>query len=297
MSLRDQILAALGEHPDGLTSKELAPLCPSCEDDLSMIGRVIAGLRAANEIRAGSELRDGGAIWIKGGEEREAIESKLSLPYRPDLKPPPLSEAARAIAAMRNKEPTERASARPVSRPVPALPPVPHQKPEEEPAAMSTVREKIEAALRAHGPMTSRDLAKHVSAKGLGQHCFELATRGVLKKFKGDGPRSGIYALPDQKKGEVEASPPTEPKAPKTPKTPKKKAVKAKKPSKTSTPRAERRDPPPAPTNGDARFAIDEAGKLGIEKEGGKLALEPEEFERLRDFIERTKPVWDVAGA
>jgi len=64
-----------------------------------------------------------------------------------------------------------------------------------------------------------------------------------------------------------------------------------KKPAKR--PRAVIPAEPPAPLNGEgAHFAIDEQGKLGIETREAKIALEPAEFERLRGFIERTKPVW-----
>lgn len=61
MTARDQVLEALKDCPDGLTSKELAAKCDAAEYDPQIVGRVIAGLRQENLIRPGTELRDGGA--------------------------------------------------------------------------------------------------------------------------------------------------------------------------------------------------------------------------------------------
>lgn len=289
MSLRDQILEALTEHPEGLTSKELAPMCQSSEDDAAMVGRVIAGLRAENVIHAGAELREGQAIWISGpGKKTAPPEPKYTLPYRPDAKPAPaVSEAARAIAAMRADK------SAPVRRPAQPAPQPRAADPSQEYSAMKTIREKIEAALKTHGPMDSRTMRKRgLKHDALAQNLRDLAEKGVLKRL-GGGPRSSIYGLPGQKLGDATPPPKAEPRAPQTPKAPKPKKVK--KARNSSAPKkAARRDPPPAlPVNGEPAFAINEAGELGIEVDGQKVRLDAGAFERLRSFIERTKPVWN----
>ncbi len=62
-----------------------------------------------------------------------------------------------------------------------------------------SVREKVEAALLAHGPMDVRSLAKHVKdTNHLSTIVAQLARDGVLKKL-GGGTRSTIYGTPSQK--------------------------------------------------------------------------------------------------
>src|SRR3954464_7957465 len=94
MTTRAEGLAALKAHAAGLTSKELAPLCPAAECDVQVVGRVVAGMRSDGLIHPGSELREGGIIWLSGPAEREEREL-ASLPYAPANGKP-----ARAIAAM-----------------------------------------------------------------------------------------------------------------------------------------------------------------------------------------------------
>lgn len=56
-------------------------------------------------------------------------------------------------------------------------------------------------------------------------------------------------------------------------------------------------DPRPAAPNGNghAKFAIDADGTLGILKDGSRVDLQPDEFNALREFIDRTKQVWQPA--
>lgn len=294
MSTRDEILAALTDHPEGLTSKELAPLCPSAECDSMIVGRVIAGLRTEDVIHPGTELRDGATIWIFGKSPRvEVREPPVTLPEgaRPAAS---VSEAARAIAAMRTpaaglknyNKASAAAAAATESPPAPAK----AQQENHQEKPMATIREKIEAALREHGPMTSREIGKYVKAEGLGQNCAELAARGALKKLGNKGPRSTIYGLPGQKKGDA-APEPEAPQQVKTNKKPQLRSIRRAAPA----PSAPRRDARTS-NEGDAKFAINEQGELGIELEGQKLRLDSEAFARLRDFIGRTEPVWKVAA-
>ena len=82
---REEILAALAEHPDGLTTKELAPHCPACECDAQIVGRTIALLRSENVIHAGAELREGGAIWIAGPGEKKPPSPRVTSSGSPRL--------------------------------------------------------------------------------------------------------------------------------------------------------------------------------------------------------------------
>jgi len=40
-------------------------------------------------------------------------------------------------------------------------------------------------------------------------------------------------------------------------------------------------------------FAINDAGQLAVKKGDAGVVLEPEEFERLRVFVERAEQVWN----
>lgn len=285
MSTRDEVLAALTDHPEGLTSKELAPLCPACDCDPQVVGRTIAMLRAENVIHPGAELRDGGAIWIFGRPPAtEAPVERISLPEH-GRAAPQVSEAARAIAAMRQ-------GSTGAPRPKPAAPESAATAAPQEGASM-TIRAKIEGVLRMHGPMNSRAMRKHgLKDDTLGQHLGDLANRKILVRLPGGGPRSTIYALPGQKAGEKTAPPPVaDPKVERAPKGKKAKKAARAKVKRAKTPPAPR---PAAPRNGGAVFAINEGGELGIEQEGTKLSLDHEAFARLREFISRTEPVWSA---
>lgn len=76
------------------------------------------------------------------------------------------------------------------------------------------------------------------------------------------------------------------------------KADAAKKPRRRKA-RQEREPQPPAPRQpqqpdpGEAQFAINALGELGIEKGEKKIHLARAEFAVLREFIERTQEVWE----
>jgi hypothetical protein len=50
---------------------------------------------------------------------------------------------------------------------------------------------------------------------------------------------------------------------------------------------------PEATADGASVFAINDVGQLALKKGLNGVVLEPEEFARLRTFIERTDPVWN----
>lgn len=296
-STREEILAALADHPEGLTSKELAPLCPACDCDPQIVGRTIAMLRAENVIHPGAELRDGGAIWIFGKAPAPTQVERITLPEHGRAAPAQVSEAARAIAAMRSGS---------AGAPRPRAPAAPSQQQPEQAApqegASMTIRAKIEAVLRTHGPMTSRAMRKHgLKDDTLGQHLGDLATRKILVRLPGGGPRSTVYALPGQKAVEKTEAPAETTKVERAPKARKAKKVKAAraKAKRAAAPRPRRphdadrfQVADPNELNGAPQFAINENGELGIEHEGQKMRLDAVAFARLRTFIEKTEPVW-----
>jgi len=61
-----------------------------------------------------------------------------------------------------------------------------------------TTTEKIKAALREHGPMTTYELGKKVKVPFLSQTCSQLRKSGALVVV-GGGPRAKLYGLPGQK--------------------------------------------------------------------------------------------------
>ena len=152
--------------------------------------------------------------------------------------------------------------------------------------AHKPLTERIGDALAKHGRCSLDELAKHVGTTKATLYTMmgKLKDEGIVRPVAGE---RGVYEAAKGAARTIEAPPAQA----------KKKVKKArrqktgKKPAKR--PRAVIPAEPPAPLNGEgAHFAIDEQGKLGIETREAKIALEPAEFERLRGFIERTKPVW-----
>jgi hypothetical protein len=144
-----------------------------------------------------------------------------------------------------------------------------------------TRREDIVAALDKHGPMTCERLGAHVDVKHLASLLSGLAKAGVLKK--NDVKRGATFALPSQSlpDGDDDAPPPSA-------KT--KRAPKAARPAAAAAVPASE---PAAAANGHgASYAITDAGTLALRKADDRLDLTPEEFARLRDFIEKTDPIW-----
>lgn len=137
MSTREEILAALTDSPAGLTSKELAPKCPSAECDPLIVGGLIAQLRTEDVIHAAEEKRDGATVWVFGPAPKEEQPAHVSVPLRTDRDTPNnrITDAARAIAAMREpstgRQAPVRATTPPATTPSPARP-VDQPKPKEE---------------------------------------------------------------------------------------------------------------------------------------------------------------------
>lgn len=283
MSTRDEVLAALEKHADGLTSKELAPMCPACECDQMIVGRVIAALKAEDQIHA-IGLREGATIYKLGGApNKEPAIERITLG---DSSSPRqnVSQAARDIAAMRqgSRIAAVRAPDRaptPVTTPSPARPAVLLKEPDM--SQKKPVAERVVEALKQHGQCNLHQLAKYTGS-----------TAGSLSTMIGkiDGVKRvarGIYALAG---AEAPKLAPANGKVEKPRKA--KKARVAKAPRKPKV----RKPTPQLPKNGDARFAIDEDGSLGITSEEKSMKLKPAEFARLRDFIERSEQVWSVSA-
>lgn len=62
--------------------------------------------------------------------------------------------------------------------------------------------DKIVAAFKKHGPMTTAQLREHHDHPHITTYCSQLAKRGVLGRL-GGGKRTTIYGLPDQKAPET----------------------------------------------------------------------------------------------
>ena len=278
MTTRDEILAALTEHRDGLTSKELAPLCPACECDEQIVGRVIAGLRAEDVIhpvglRAGATIYKFGPPPSERVNEQPVTETKLArIAPLPDRFP----KAAAGMAPDRAHSPA--------TTPAPAPAAAPHQ--EQAMATKKPLAERVVEALKKHGACTLEQLAKHA-----GSTAGSLSTiMGTLKKkygvIRGKAPgMPSTYSLGApadalQRGAELGRNKPK--------RKPQRVNGRAPAPSRAapSAPPAAR-----APIDG-AAFGINEMGEIGIEKGGVKVRLDVAEFARLREFIERTTPVW-----
>ena len=283
---RAEILQALRDNPDGLTSKELAPLCPAAECDEMIVGRVVATLRAEEEINAPGGFRDGATIYKLGAPVRQdEVGPRITLPESGGTRPPPVSAAALAIAAMRQPKaaPVRALGRAPTPATTPA--PAPAQPLHQEVAPMSkkdtSVAERVVEALTKHGPLDLDAL----SAKASTTKSTLYTMLGTLQKKHGVVRVSrGIYGM----KG-VSSPAPSRPEA-----QPDKKKVELR--ARADRPR--RSDPPDQKKNGNGtNFGINEHGELGIDAGEKKIVLDAEAFARLREFIERTKPVWDGAGA
>lgn len=78
VSTRDEILAALMNHPTGLTYKEIAKRCPACECDEQVVGRMVGALRSENLLHADG-FREGLQIYLPGPLAIEVHESPITL--------------------------------------------------------------------------------------------------------------------------------------------------------------------------------------------------------------------------
>lgn len=261
MTTRDEILAALTENPEGLNSKELAPLCPAAECDPLIVGRVIAALRAEEVIHPVG-LRDSATVYKFGKPPKESTAAEPGSDRGSGHQPRPASTTALAPA-----RPAE-------------------QRDEEEHMQKKPLKDRIVEALRSHGALNVDQLAKHADTTKatLGTMMGTLQkTAGVVKV------KRGVYAL----KGAAAPAPREQPERVSTPQ--RKKKLKAKRPP---APRpAPRNGHPSAPKveDGAPQFAINEHGELGIEVGEQRIRLDPSAFTRLRAFIESTEPVWKGA--
>jgi hypothetical protein len=276
VDLREEILAALAEeHPEGLTAPELLERCPAAESDEIELGSTIAHLRQDRQIKPlAGEFRDQRVVYVRCAPSEEQ----------------PVA-AGRASAAP-DKSPE--AHERPVA-------PTPAAFNEEKPMS---IRERVLAALKKAGPMTSRQMREHVDVKHVAVEMAQAADAGALVRL-GGGARSTIYGLPGQKaKVADQPAPPQDEKQKSKPRP--NKAKRKAQPPKGRGRRVSR--PAPASRNGNGRahapaasgpatngaaFAINEYGEIGIHRGNEVMKLDTAEFDRLREFIDRTKPIWN----
>lgn len=132
---------------------------------------------------------------------RKVVEYRMSLSgggrlvnqFKPYRSPVPVAPRADA----ETNEQVNAGSASHSSGPADQVAPGPRSPLQPRETRTMSVREKIEAALRKHGPMTVAAMRKHVDTSGLSGLMSKLARTGVTKKL-GGGAKSGIYGLPDQ---------------------------------------------------------------------------------------------------
>ncbi len=276
MSTRDQILEALTDNPAGLTPREITPHCTACECDEQIVARQIATLSAEHVIYPVG-LRAGQNVYVFG--KPPSAERVNEVPIEsPAGKPEPHHMPLRfsKTAAVRA----------PDRAPKPETTPSPAQRQPIQEVPMATkkpVAERVVAALKERGASTLEQLAKHADTTvgTLYQMMGTLKKNHGVHKHAQPGRQAALYSL-------EQAAPPQKRAAPAQP-------AKAKKPAVKKPARINGRAPaarPVPPTNGDAQFAINEVGELGIEIEGQKIKLDAPAFERLRGFIERTQSVW-----
>lgn len=266
--IRDQIRAALAQHGQ-MTCTELVEQCPEANGNRSMVLTSLQALRTEGKVKP---------LGLEAGEPLYDI-NEWPAPGEPELRVPRSSLeviAPRAIGVRKQKPAPEQAPSRPKSSTA-STTPAPAQVAAPQEGEM-TIREKIENALRAHGPMSAGALQKYVKGSAnLSASCSELADRNLLVKIPGHGPKR--YGLPGQKIADQVAAP---------------KGAKESAPATPTNPVSRINGAEHGDT---ARFAINEIGELGIEKDGAKVGLDKAEFYRLRQFIERCTPIIEGVDA
>lgn len=75
MATRDEILAALAAHPEGLNCPELLEYCPNAEGEEMLIGNAIAGLRREGVVRCDG-FRDARQIYFLNASARSQAPAK-----------------------------------------------------------------------------------------------------------------------------------------------------------------------------------------------------------------------------
>jgi hypothetical protein len=171
VSTRADILAALSDHPDGLTLHEIAPLCKACECDEQIVGRTVGMLKSEGVIYPAG-MRESVLVYAMGKPPEEELvnEPRIGEPLKP-------SEAVRAVSEMRRRNG------------------VPHPTVGRESMKPPLLDRCIEAMKR-HGPCTQAQLAKHTGSTpgSISTIICMLKARGVVKHRNGREP--AVYSLP-----------------------------------------------------------------------------------------------------
>lgn len=207
MSTRDEILEALTENPEGLTTKELAPKCPAADCDEMIVGRTIAMLSHEHVIHRGTELRAGGVVWIFGKDPKTEPpkEAPVSLAGADQQAKPNISAAALAIAALRTPKTAAGQTSSRAPKPETATTSAPAAAPQE--VVMkpkTTVAERVVEALKKHGRCTVEQLARHADTTKATLYTM----LGTLKKHHGVvSTERGIYELGDKAAPPPKATP------------------------------------------------------------------------------------------
>ena len=151
--------------------------------------------------------------------------------------------------------------------------------------AAAVNRDKVIAALAGGKTLSQAEVGKAtgLEQKALSNVIFNMTKAGALLRTGERG--SYDYALSD-------GTPP--------PKSARKQTKKAAR-SSTAGKRAGKahrtaRSAPPENEEAETDFAITGSAALSIKQDGAAIILGPQTFERLRDFINRTCPVWDPDG-
>jgi len=108
MSARDEILDALRKRPAGLTTAELAPLCPAADHDKFIVARVIAQLRQEQHVvGAPTGPREGHTVFIlaRAGTPPAAAPAQHQAPPTTGTKEPAMSITAQILAALEKHGP------------------------------------------------------------------------------------------------------------------------------------------------------------------------------------------------
>lgn len=197
MNARAEILEALTDHPDGMTSKEIAPLCPGAECDLMVVGRLIAMLRTENKVHAAPETREGATVWIFGKEPVEQREAHVTLAGADVRATSHVSEAARAIANMRGGSGAEKQRPRTAVAAGDADVAIMHS------SARETMRERVLRCLKEHGSQQSREMRAHGVFGANLSHLLSVMVEEKLLVRLGGGPRTSIFGLPGQTAAKV----------------------------------------------------------------------------------------------
>ncbi len=288
MSTRDDIRAALKRHgPLSLT--ELATHCPSCDNDRQVVGGAIAGLRGEGKVKIFGADAQHKPVYAIGDWPAEGDE-QLRVPGSAIEKPKAAAERA-----------PDRAPSMPATAPSPARPAATLEEDnfmEKKTAVLNAIKQSDfglprKAILKIAGHDGQKIIKELLESGDIKQVGRSRGTKFVSKDAPArDALESGAELGRKPKRKRINAH---------TPRKGHGRKARARQASRNgAAPGAHRTAPAPLPPEAAetaARFAINEVGELGIEKEGGKLKLDRAEFERLRNFIERCTPILEGADA